>query len=311
MKSVQETLRRATSCLAAARVAEARLEAEWLLSDVAHCSRLDLYRAPDHPLADECLSGYDAAVRRRADGEPLQYLLGRVEFCGLELEVGPNVLIPRPETELLAEEAVSTLRRIDRRQRSVTPRSGVVRFADIGTGSGCLAVTLASRVKESVGLATVCSSAALSVARRNAQRHGVAERLRFLQGDLCEPAIARGERAVDLIVANLPYIPTSAIAGLAPEVRDFEPRIALDGGCDGLELLRRLFRTAGPLLSMRGVLLIEVGMDQSRRAASLAEATGWTVQAILSDFAGIERFLVLTHRPATQPRFARRHLNNQ
>jgi len=267
--------------LAGAGVAQSRLEAELLLADQLGWRRIDLYRDPGCILALPVREGFAAAVRRRAAGEPVQYVRGWEEFCGLTIEVGPGVLVPRPETELLVERAVACL--------SVA----APRFVDVGTGSGCIAISLARAVGTATGVAVDCSGEALTVARRNVARHGLAARIELLRGDLCAPLAARRDERFDLMAANLPYVPTEAIGSLAPQIRDWEPRLALDGGPEGLALIERLLQSAGPFLSARGQLMLEIGAGQAERVIALARGHGWLVQAVAPDLAGIARVVIL------------------
>ena len=206
------------------------MEAEVLLAYILGTSRAVLIAHPERPLTPAQLDRYQALVRRRAADYPLPYLTGRLEFYGLEFEVTPEVLIPRPETEMLVELALA-------RQ----PASAV----DVGTGSGCIAVSLAVHLPEATIYATEISPAALAVARRNAERHGVAERVRLLAGDLLSPCPG----PVDLIVSNPPYVSTGERASLPASVREYEPSLALDGGSDGLDVVRRLLAQAPAVLA--------------------------------------------------------------
>jgi len=257
------------------------MEAEVLLAYVLGTSRAVLIAHPERPLTPAQLDRYQALVRRRAVDYPLPYLTGRLEFYGLEFEVTPEVLIPRPETETLVELALAR-----------RPRSAV----DVGTGSGCIAVSLAVHLPEATIYATEISPAALAVARRNAERHGVAERVRLLAGDLLSPCPG----PVDLIVSNPPYVSTGEWASLPASVRDYEPSLALDGGPDGLDVVRRLLAQApavlaGPLPAEGrpgGALLIEIGAGQGEAAANLART--FFPQAtlrVLPDLAGRDRVL--------------------
>ena len=233
-----------------------------LLAYTLGSSRTVLMAHPERPLASGQLGRYKTLVNRRSSSYPLPYLTGSIEFYGLEFEVTPEVLIPRPETETLVELALA------RQPRSVV---------DVGTGSGCIAVSLAVHLPEAVVYAIEISPAALVVARRNAERHGVAERVRLMVGDVLSPRPG----LVDLIVSNPPYIPTGECASLPASIRDYEPQLALDGGPDGLAIVRRLMAqapavlrepdsaTAGP----GGGLLIEIGADQGRAAKRLARAS--------------------------------------
>ncbi len=279
--TVGTALKRAAALLAEAGAADARLEAELLLADLLSRRRLDLYCHPDDGLAPPMVARFSEAIRRRSGGEPLHYVRGWVEFDDLTIDVAPGVLIPRPETELLARHAAAHLLTVK-----------APRFIDVGTGSGCVAIALARAVEAAVGLAIDSSAQALAVARRNVVNHGLGARVRLMRGDLCE---AVGMKAsVDLIAANLPYVPTAAIAGLEPHVRDWEPRAALDGGLDGLTLIERLLQTAGPVLSSRGRLMLEIGAGQSPRVAAMARAYGWTMRAVVPDLAGIDRVVELS-----------------
>ncbi len=228
-----------------------RLEAEVLLAHVLGASRTMLLTHPEHTLALDQLSNYQSLISRRASGYPLPYLTGRVEFYGLEFEVTPEVLIPRPETETLVDLAIA------RQPMSIV---------DVGTGSGCIAVSLAVRLPEAVVYAIEISPAALAVARRNVERHGVAGRVRLMAGDVLSPRPG----PVDLIVSNPPYIPTGECGSLPASVRDHEPRLALGGGPDGLAVVQQLLAQAPAVLRPGGGMLIEIGADQGEAATHLA-----------------------------------------
>jgi release factor glutamine methyltransferase len=228
-----------------------RLEAEVLLSHTLGTSRAVLMAHPERRLTSTQLRPYKRLVHRRASNYPLPHLTGWVEFYGLKFEVTPEVLIPRPETETLVDLALA------RRPTSVV---------DVGTGSGCIAVSLAVHLPEAIGYAIDISPAALAVARRNVERHGVAERVRLMVGDVLNPRPG----PVDLIVSNLPYIPTGQRASLPASVRDHEPWLALDGGADGLDLIRRLLAQAPAVLLPGGGLLVEIGADQGETASRVA-----------------------------------------
>jgi release factor glutamine methyltransferase len=221
---------------------------------------------------------------RRAAREPLQYLLGTQEFYGLTFVVTPAVLIPRPETELLVETLV--------RHFFSEPQPIV---ADIGTGSGCIAVALARALPSVMLYATDCSRAALSVARWNAGLNGVGGRLRFRAGDLCESLRGLGlEGKLSAVVSNPPYIPDGELDGLQPEVRGFEPRLALAGGADGLEVHRRLLRDAAEFLAPEGLLAMEMGHGQAEPLHRLAlECGAYDRIQTRRDAAGIDRVICL------------------
>jgi len=258
--------------LAARGVENARLEAEWLLCAVTGLDRVGLYLNFEKPLDVEELAAYRAMVARRGRREPLQHILGTQEFCGLEFEVTPAVLIPRHDTETLVNEALARM-------------PGAQSILDIGTGSGCIAVALARRLPGVSVTAVDISEDALVVARRNAVRNGVA--IEFLQGSLLEPVAGRH---FDLIVSNPPYIPSSDIETLQPEVRDFDPRGALDGGEDGLDVYRALIPAAATCLNPCGWMFLEVGIGQAADVARMFRAAGVYDEPIITcDNSGIER----------------------
>jgi release factor glutamine methyltransferase len=231
-----------------------------------------LYLNFDKPLNEEELSRFRSMVSRRGRREPLQHILGSQEFCGIDFEVTPDVLVPRHDTETLVQEAV--LRKPD-----------AATVLDIGTGSGCIAVSLAKKLPLAAISAVDISGAALAVARRNAERIGVA--IEFLQGSLCEPLTGR---YFDLIVSNPPYIPSSDIDTLEPEVRDFDPRVALDGGADGLDMFRALIPSAASCLNPGGWLLVEIGMGQAPEVEQLFRMAGkFSEPVTVCDPAGLVR----------------------
>lgn len=253
-------------------IENARLEAEWLLCAATGLDRVGLYLQYDKPLSDEELAGYRAMVMRRARREPLQHILGTQEFYGLDFDVSSAVLVPRHDTEVLISESVSR-------------QPGASSILDIGTGSGCIAVALARQFPNASVTATDISEAALEMARHNADRHGVV--IEFLHGSLFDPLV---ERRFDLIVSNPPYIPTADIEGLAPEVREYDPRGALDGGTDGLDIYRMLIPTAQEHLNCNGWLLLEVGSGQAADVMRIFnEAGGYAEPFTALDPGGIER----------------------
>ena len=222
---------------------------------------------------------YLALLRRRAAGEPLQHLLGFEEFHGLRLAVSPAVLIPRPETEGLVEWAIEVLE----------ARADAL-VADVGTGSGAIACALAARLPGLRVLALDCSPAALAVAADNVRAHGLGDRVHLAAGDLLAPLSERGVR-VDLVVANLPYLPSALIRSLPDEVAAWEPRLALDGGPDGMALLRRLVGGVAGVLGPGGSLLMEIGEEQAGSVASLMAAEGFGGIRSRRDLNGVERYI--------------------
>jgi release factor glutamine methyltransferase len=282
--SIGDLAQRGTALLSRAGIEQAGLETAWLLEHALRVAPLDLRLNGSRIVAGEGLRRAQALLARRAAREPLQYLLGTQEFCGLEFEVEPSVLIPRPETELLVEAAV--------RCAGIRPEAGRRPIiADVGTGSGCIAVSLARRLPTAVLYATDRSAEALRVAGRNAERHGVAGQVTFLEGDLLKPLHARGlSGRVDVVVSNPPYIAEREWEALQPEVRLYEPRVALAGGEDGLAVYRRLVRESAEFLNAGGWLIVEVGQGQAEAVRLLLDATRqYGSAAVRPDQAGIDR----------------------
>ena len=240
-----------------------RLNAELLLAEVTGQERVMLYARFDEELAPEERARFHGLVRRRAGREPLQYLLGRAQFYGRSFRVTPAVMVPRPETELVVEKCLAKIG---------TGAAGL-RAAEVGTGSGVVAVTLACERPALRLTATDSSAAALEVARGNAERHGVADRVSFAEGHLCEPLAPLAPEKLGLLVSNPPYVPTSQIEKLQPEVRDYEPRQALDGGPDGLSVVRELVPAASGLLAPGGWLVLELGEGQAQAVRDILNLT--------------------------------------
>lgn len=259
------------------------LDAAILLAHVLGVDRTVLIAHPDQPLLPDQAAVYRALIRRRAAGVPVAYLLGRRAFFDRDLAVTPDVLIPRPETEHLVEVALDWARgRTD------------LRLVDVGTGSGAIAVTLAAHLPDARAWAVDVSAEAVAVARQNADAYGLAERITFLHGDLLAPVMACGVQA-DVIAANLPYIPSGDLAALA--VTQHEPRLALDGGPDGLDVIRRLLAQAPDVLAPAGLLLLEIGAGQGQAVMALAEAAFPGAAARLHlDYAGHDRVVSLERK---------------
>jgi release factor glutamine methyltransferase len=262
---------------AEAGLASARLEAQVLLAHVLGCSRVQLYTGFDRPLADEELAAYRTLIRRRLAGEPVAYLVGEQEFWSLPFWVDASVLVPRRDTETLIEVV------LDHVAERAAPRT----IVEPCTGSGCVAVTLARELPGARLLATDASPAAAALARRNAERHGVADRVEVHVGDLVAPV--RGALPVAALVANPPYVAEGDLAALSAEVRA-EPRLALDGGPDGLALIRRLVAAAAGAVTPGGLFAVEHGADQGERVRALIDATGaFAPAATRADLAGLPR----------------------
>ncbi len=277
-------IRWTTDYLAGKGVDTPRLDAEVLLADLLAMDRVRLYMNYDRPLQPEELAGYRSRVRRRAAREPVAYITGKREFYSLELEVGPGVLVPRPETELLVEETV-------RLAGERWPGLSELRLADLGTGSGAVALALASLLPQARIWAVDLSPDALHYARRNAARHNPDGRISLFLGDLLEPL--SGQQPFHLITANLPYVPEPALADMAPDVRDYEPVLSLGGGADGLDIILRAVEQARPRLADGGALLLEVWPDHGLALQGLASGLGYGDVRIIRDLAGRDRVVVL------------------
>jgi len=252
-----------------AGIDSARLEAQLLLAHVLGCSRMQLYTGFDRPLGDDELAGYRALIKRRLGGEPVAYLLGEQELWGLPFFVDASVLIPRPDTETVIEVA-----------RALRPdRAAPCRVLDLCTGSGAIAISIAKELTGARVIATDVSPEAVAIARRNADRNAVADRVDIRLGDLFAPVI--GER-FDLIVSNPPYIASSVIPTLSREVQR-EPRLALDGGADGLVFYDRICAVASEYLPPGGALVVEHGFDQAEAVAARFVAAGFAAVELIYD----------------------------
>lgn len=257
-----------------------RLDAQVLLAHMLNKDRTWLYLNPHMPLDQDCLDSFYSLLVRREQREPVAYLVGHKAFFGLDFQVNRQVLIPRPETELLVETALATEHR----------STSTLTIADVGTGSGCIAIALAKNLASASLFALDSSEEALQVARDNAGRHEVAERIAFLAGDLLQPL----PQPVDLIVSNPPYVSYSELAETAPEISQYEPRRALDGGIDGLEVIRQLLSQAGEKIKPGGCLLIEIGASQGAAVMALAQSQFDKAEVqIRQDLAGLDRLLVV------------------
>jgi release factor glutamine methyltransferase len=261
-------------------VPEARREAGSLLSFVLKRDRTFLISHTDERLNPEEFQQYRQFVERRSLGEPLQYITGVQDFYGREFHVSPAVLIPRPETELLVEAALPLLKE----SNSV--------ICDVGTGSGCIAITMLCERLSLRGVALDVSEAALEIARANAYRWEVHDRISFYISD-CFDGLTPDETQFDLIVSNPPYVSAAAIPGLQREVKDYEPKIALSPGPDGLSVIRRLILEAPRFLRNAGYLLLEIGFDQGEAIERLVRSSGFQLVELRPDLQGIPRIVIL------------------
>jgi len=315
---IRGALRTGISQLREKHVASYTLAAELLLLHVLGRDRAWLYAHPEEPIGAQELDTFLSLISRRANGDPTQHLTGKQEFWSLEFEVTPDVLIPRPETEHVIEVALDRLALCEVRAGRAQKTNGEgFLIADIGTGSGCLAIALAKELPAATVYATDISPAALAVARRNAERHGVAGRIHFLESDLSRPLAAdlalaqfgagratdsamddwARESAFELIVSNPPYIPKRDANTLAREVRDHEPAIALYGGEEGYELYAGLIALAERHLKPGGIFVAELGHDSLAAVQPLLDARQWTAVGVNNDLAGIPRVIAAERRP--------------
>jgi release factor glutamine methyltransferase len=290
---VRTALKNGIAQLRAADVPSFTLAAELLLLHVLERDRSYLYAHPEEQISDAQLDRFFALIRRRAAGEPTQHLTGKQEFWGLEFEVTPDVLIPRPETEHVIEVALDrlALREIRAGRHQTTKGEGLL-IADIGTGSGCIAIALAKELPAARFYATDISDAALEVACRNAKHHAVADRIHFAEANLIDPCgDFHSPLIFDLVVSNPPYIGQREAASLPREVREHEPGVALLGGEEGYEMYINLIGQAAANLKSGGILVLELGHDSLDAVRALLDAANWTNISVTNDLAGIPRVL--------------------
>jgi release factor glutamine methyltransferase len=289
--TVLEGIQKSAEFLGKKSVESPRLQAELLLAHVLKLPRMKLYLNFERALTDAETNSFRELVKRRAQREPLQHILGSTSFCGLEIAVNRSVLVPRPETELLAELGwqfllESTLQCVPAREQ---PEGWTPTALDFGTGSGCIAIALAVKVPDARIVALDVSPEALEMAKQNAARHNVANRVDFLQSNDFQP-----QSLFDLVVSNPPYIPSAEIETLEPEVRDYDPRGALDGGADGLDFYRRLAGEARGWLKPSGKIMLEFGEGQADSIRGIFETENWIVEAIREDYTHRQRILIAT-----------------
>ena len=297
MNTIRDILNWAAEYLKSLNIPSDRLDSEVLLSFVLNKDRTYLYANSEKPILPEEHKKFKELIERRGRREPLSYITGEKEFWSLKFKVSRDTLIPRPETEIL----VQTVLDIIRSQWSVV--SGQLNILDIGTGSGNIAVSIAKESPESHVFTVDKSDSALSVAKENAEIHGVAERITFLKGDLYDLRLENSKfqipnsKLYDIIVSNPPYIPTGDIEGLMPEVRDWEPRWALDGGKDGLEIIQKIIKDAPLFLKSKGFLAMEIGFGQSEEVSRIiSETDKFDNIKTIKDLSGIERVVTAWKR---------------
>jgi release factor glutamine methyltransferase len=270
-------LNRATETLTQAGVDSPQLDSELLLAEALGKTREGLYLCFDQVLQPGQADLVSRLVKRRANREPMAYILGRREFWGRDFKVGPGVLIPRPETEILIEEFLGQVRERDQGEN--------ISILDVGTGSGNIAITVAKELPQSRITAVDISPRALEFARENARIHGVLDRVRFVEGDWFDMT-----EVYDAILSNPPYIPEKELANLMKDVQGFEPGLALDGGREGLEFYRRMIRQAGSCLKETGWLVLEIGYNQANAIHEMLERHGdFSPPVIRKDLSGKDR----------------------
>jgi len=317
--TVLEAIQKSTEFLAKKGVESPRLQTELLLAHLLKLPRIKLYLNFERVLTPAETDALREFIKRRGQHEPLQHLTGSTSFCGLEMAVNRHALVPRPETELLAEAGWEFLNRRSEGRVTRAPnskeksglrdsQSSPLRALDLGTGTGCIAIALAVKCPEAKITATDISADALALARENAARNGVIERIEFLPGDgfaaldfiwegrrVGDPGsgtAARRPSQFDLVISNPPYIPSAEIAALQPEVRDFDPRAALDGGADGLDFYRMFSVQAKPFLKPEGKLMLEFGDGQAAAIRKIFENEKWIVEAVKEDYSHRARVLI-------------------
>lgn len=291
-RRIRDAIRDGRHFLMAAGVESASLDAEVLLADVLRMRKTELYLKIETALKLEDERRFWERLHRRADREPVAYITGQKEFWSLDFVVVPEVLIPRPETELLIEVALDYLKALTTK----TPSN----ILDLGTGSGAIAVSLAKERLEANICAIDVSLSALEIARVNGERHVGVGRIKFLQGDLFEPVRAE-KNGFDLIVSNPPYIRTGELSTLAPDIRNWEPRTALDGGVDGMDYYRRIVREADHFLAPAGAIVLEISPELSQAVVDLFTGSGcYQRTSVYPDLAGKDRVIAAIRATATE-----------
>lgn len=286
MPTIAEAISEGAGRLRASRVPEERRAAGVLLCHLLGIDRTHLLTKSNEPVNEALYRAYLDLIERRAAGEPLQYITGHQEFYGLDFAVTSAVLIPRPETEFLIERILALAGDDD------------PLIVDAGTGSGCIAVTLAHHLSRARVIAIDISGGALEVARTNAERHNVSARINFIEGDMLEPLAGRGlEGKVDFLASNPPYVPDGIIGSLQREVRDWEPEEALSGGAEGVDFYRRLLRDGEKYVRRGGCLVCEIGYSQLELVSGMIDAKAWELLDVTSDMQGIPRVLAVRRLP--------------
>jgi len=289
--TVLEVIQKSGEFLERKGVESPRLQIELLLEHVLGLPRLELYLNFERPVTEKETEVLRECVRRRGLREPLQHIIGTTSFCGIEIQVGPEALVPRPETESLAELAWKRLWKLG--EAGVSPSPKVL---EIGVGTGCVSIAIATNAPATSVVGVDCSAEALELAQENVTACDLAERVSLIECDAFQ-GLSDGDE-FDLIVSNPPYIPSAEIETLAPEVRDHDPRAALDGGEDGLDFYRMLAEHGAIWLRPTGAMMLEFGDGQAAALREIFSNHGWIVEAVDRDLAGKERFIIVSPNPA-------------
>lgn len=279
--TVLEAIQKSADFLGKKSVDSPRLQTELLLAHLLKMPRMNLYLNFERVLTNEETGALRELVKRRGQREPLQHIVGSTNFCGIEIAVNKNALVPRPETELLAEAGWNFLSTINHQSSTAL---------DFGTGTGCISITLAAKCPNAKNFALDVSADAIALAKQNAEKNKFAGRIEFVQGNGF--AALPQNFQFDLLISNPPYIPTTEIETLQPEVKNFDPRTALDGGTDGLDFYRMFATQAKPFLKSEGKIMLEFGDGQAEAIRKIFEAENWIVEEIKSDYSQRERILI-------------------
>ncbi len=283
---IKDLLKVSTDYLKSKGIENPRLNAEVLLAHQLNLERIRLYLNFDKPLTGKELSGYRSLIKRRISLEPLQYITGTQEFWSLDFVVDRHVLIPRPETEIAVEQAIILAKTI------AQDGNQSLQILDLGTGCGAISIALAKEIPEALICATDISEKALNLARSNALKHDVSDRLRFLQGDLWEPFLNDG-CLFDIVVSNPPYVTSGEYNDLSPDIRDNEPRLALDGGEDGMYYIKKIIKGAHDFMNPGGWIILEMAPGQTQEALTIMDQTGdYEKMARIKDYSRSYRVVI-------------------
>lgn len=285
MVTAREILKEAVEKLQMEDVSTPQLDAEVILSNLLQMERIKLHIYPEMEISREICQKFWSAVEKRLNSMPVQYIVNQQEFMGLELWVEEGVLIPRGDTEILVEKVLEIYQQYY--------SSKAIKVLDIGVGSGAITVSIAKLIGQSKVYGIDISPKALEVANKNALKHGVENRITFLQGSLFEPIEDKNlEKSLDLVVSNPPYIPRKTIETLSKEVKDYEPSLALDGGEDGLDFYREIVKKAPNFLKEEGWLVFEIGYDQGEALQEMMMKEGFVDVEVITDLAGLDRVVL-------------------